>query len=163
MPSLAFHPFSTRSIAEASSSIQGCPTTTVTPDAHGWVPPGTCGYLSRPYCKCNIRRARETHTDSIFPSFVDPSFIAALVFSIIAAGILLGYVRIVIRAARRRALPENSALPWSNGLLLPCFGTLISTCLLAAYVLRVFGTRYQQVPVFVAFSDTLILICPICE
>jgi hypothetical protein len=94
----------------------------------------------------------------------DPSFIAALVFSGAAAVALLGYARIAVLAARhRRALPEDSAPPWRNSLLLPFAGTLVSTCLLTAYVLRAFGTRNQQVLKFVALSDTLVLLCPICQ
>lgn len=30
---------------------RACPFTTMQPDANGWVPPGTCGYISRPYCE----------------------------------------------------------------------------------------------------------------
>ncbi|KAH7078112.1 hypothetical protein BKA63DRAFT_279754 [Paraphoma chrysanthemicola] len=125
----------------ASSSSQGCPESTVKPDANGWVPPGTCGYISRPYY---------------------PSFIAALVFSTAAAAVLAGYMYMILRVARRRPrLLDQSTPLWKHRLLLPTFGALISTCLLIAYVLRALGTRHQQVLEFVAFSDTLVLMCPI--
>jgi len=144
MPSLApSPPTSTLSVSDGQSPSHGCPATTVKPDANGWVPPGTCGYLSRPYY---------------------PSFVTALVFSAAAAAVLVGYALMIARVARRRRgrLPEENAPVW-RGSLLPWTGALISTCLLAAYILRAFGTRYQQVPGFVAFSDMFVLVCPICQ
>jgi hypothetical protein len=117
-----------------------CPKTTVRPDSNGWVPPGTCGYISRPYY---------------------PSFTAALVFSAAAAAVLAVYVFTIGRIIRlRRRQPDPS---WKNCFVLPGFAVFISTCLLVAYVLRAWGTRYMQVPEFVAFSDTLVLVCPICQ
>ncbi|KAF2439296.1 hypothetical protein P171DRAFT_421748 [Karstenula rhodostoma CBS 690.94] len=111
---------SSRSAPDDPSPSHDCPTTTVKPDANGWVPPGTCGYISRPYY---------------------PSFVAALVFCAAAVLVLLGFSG------------HSLSLPW--------IGALVATCLLAAYILRAFGTIYQQVPEFVAFSDTLVLVCPI--
>ncbi|KAH7070242.1 hypothetical protein FB567DRAFT_216965 [Paraphoma chrysanthemicola] len=125
----------------ASSSSYGCPESTVRPDVNGWVPPGTCGYISRPYY---------------------PSFIAALVFSTAAAVVLAGFLHMIVRVARQRPrLLDQSTPSWRHRLLLPVFGTLISTCLLIAYVLRALGTRHQQVHEFVSISDTLVLMCPI--
>jgi hypothetical protein len=117
-----------------------CPTTTVRPDVNGWVPPGTCGYISRPYY---------------------PSFTAALVFSAAAAGVLAVYAFKIVRISRLRRRQLDPS--WKTCLVLPGFAAFISTCLLVAYVLRAFGTRYMQVPEFVAFSDTLVLVCPICQ
>lgn len=121
-----------------------CPTTTVKPDANGWVPPGTCGYISRPYY---------------------PSFVSALVFCAAAVLVLLGFLLLISRSVSRyRHQPRNErGSSWVHSLSLPWSGALIATCLLVAYILRAFGTRNQQVPEFVAFSDTLVLICPICE
>jgi hypothetical protein len=117
-----------------------CPTTTIRPDVNGWVPPGTCGYISRPYY---------------------PSFTAALVFSAAAAAVLAVFASKIVRISRlRRRQPD---LSWRNCFVLPGFAAFLSTCLLVAYVLRAFGTRYMQVPEFVAFSDTLVLVCPICQ
>jgi hypothetical protein len=133
-----FIAISTRPVMSSSSS---CPTTTIRPDANGWVPPGTCGYISRPYY---------------------PSFVAALVFSAAVAAGLAGYASKVVRTVRyRRRLADQSISSWRDILLLPVFAILISTCLLIAYILRAFGTRHQQVPEFVAYSDTLVLICPL--
>jgi hypothetical protein len=125
------------------SNPSPCPTTTIRPDANGWVPPGTCGYISRPYY---------------------PSFTVALVFSAAAATVLARFALIMVRTVRyRRRFPDQNHPSWRNFLLLLAFAFLISTCLLVAYVLRAVGTRHQQLPEFVAFSDTLILICPICQ
>jgi H+/Cl- antiporter ClcA len=134
----------TRSASDALSLAHACPTTIVTPDANGWVPPGTCGYISRPYY---------------------PSFVAASIFCAAAASVLIGYLSLICRSAscRHRWPRQEKKMSPRNSLRLPWFGALIATCLLAAYVLRSFGTRHQQVPEFVAFSDTLVLICPICE
>jgi hypothetical protein len=137
-------PVLTRSVSDGPSSSHGCPSTTVRPDTNGWVPPGTCGYISRPYY---------------------PSIVAALIFSAVAATILVRYALMIIGVnfRHRRRLSEGSISLWRDNLLLPWVGALISTCLLAAYILRAFGTRYQQVPQFVASSDTFVLVCPICQ
>jgi hypothetical protein len=145
MPSLDYPPsVLTRSVSDGPLLSHGCLETTVTPDANGWVPLGACGYLSRPYY---------------------PSFVAALAFSAVAAAVLVGYVVMGVRTVRRRSsrLPEENTTSWRDKLLLPWVGALISTCLLAAYILRAIGTRYQQVPEFVAFSDTFVMICPLCQ
>ncbi|KAF9729580.1 hypothetical protein PMIN03_006334 [Paraphaeosphaeria minitans] len=133
---------STRSGSEEPSTSRSCPITTVKPDANGWVPPGSCGYISRPYY---------------------PSFVSALVFCAAAVLVLLGFALPIFRSVSRRGhQPRNGRWPsWKFCLLLPWIGALIATCLLAAYVLRAFGTRYQQVLEFVAISDTFVLICPI--
>lgn len=133
--------FLTRSESSTPSS-QHCPATTVTPDANGWVPPGTCGYLSRPYY---------------------PSFLAALLFSAAAAAVLAGFVLVGVRAGRshQERLREKSAPSWKD-YILPWCGVLLAACLLAAYVLRALGTRHMQVAEFVAVSDTLVLMCPLC-
>jgi hypothetical protein len=144
VPLTPLSPVWIRSASDDPSSTHVCPTTTVAPDANGWVPPGTCGYISRPYY---------------------PSFVAALIFCAAAVLVLLGYLLLIFRSAsrrHRRRRQENQLSP-RNSLRLPWFGALIATCLLAAYILRAFGTRHQQVPEFVAISDTLVLICPICE
>lgn len=129
--------------ASPISSLRHCPATTVTPDANGWVPPGTCGYLSRPYY---------------------PSFIAALIFSAAAAAVLAGFVLVAVRTARarRERLREKGVSSW-EGYLLPWCGVLLAACLLVAYVLRAVGTRNMQVAAFVAVSDTLVLMCPLCS
>ncbi|KAF1970901.1 hypothetical protein BU23DRAFT_201500 [Bimuria novae-zelandiae CBS 107.79] len=141
MPSLAAASSSATTLlaSDSTSPSPVCLSTTVQPDANGWVPPGTCGYLSRPYY---------------------PSLTTALVFSVAAAAALAGFA---LRIARRRRgrLTERKTRLWRDILGVPWLGAFISTCLLIAYVLRAFGTRHQQEPVFVAFSDTLILVCPI--
>jgi hypothetical protein len=75
-----------------------------------------------------------------------------------AAAVLAGFAIRIVHHRRRR--PD---LLWQNDLFLPVFAAFTSTCLLAAYLSRTFGTKYQQVPEFVAFSDTLVLVCPICQ
>lgn len=133
---------SIHSASDSPSPLEGCPATTVTPDGNGWVPPGTCGFISRPYY---------------------PSFAAAIFFSAAAAVVLIGYALLVARLSRRRLQRiTRSALPSKDKLLLPWFGAFLSTCLVAAYILRAFGTRHQQTPEFVAISDTIVLISPIC-
>jgi hypothetical protein len=134
---LSITPSLTVSTSLVKSLPSLCPVTTIRPDSNGWVPIGTCGYISRPYY---------------------PSFAAALVFSAAAVAVLAGFTFRIVRHRRRR-----QDLSWQNDLLLPVFAAFISTCLLVAYVVRAIGTRYQQMPGFVAVSDTLILICPICQ
>jgi hypothetical protein len=137
LPMLSATPSLTVSTSLVKTLPSLCPVTTIRPDSNGWVPIGTCGYISRPYY---------------------PSFAAALVFSTAAAAVLAGFAIRIVHHRRRR--PD---LLWQNDLFLPVFAAFTSTCLLAAYLSRTFGTKYQQVPEFVAFSDTLVLVCPICQ
>ncbi|OAG00048.1 uncharacterized protein CC84DRAFT_1209746 [Paraphaeosphaeria sporulosa] len=127
---------------EEPSTSRSCPTTTVKPDANGWVPPGTCGYISRPYY---------------------PSFNSALISCAAAVLVLLGFSLLISRSAyrRNRQLRNEGGPSWGLRLFLPWIGAFIATFFLAAYVLRAFGTKYQQTPEFVAISDTFVLICPI--
>lgn len=97
-------------------------------------------------------------TNRMPTSLSDPSFVAALVFCVFATVLLIGYARITILTNRR-----NAESPRGRSLLLPLAALLLSICLLLAYVLRAIGTRHQQVTEFVAFSDTLVLMSPICE
>lgn len=149
MPSIPLPPSSPPTPSRAP-----CPPTTITPDPNGWVPPGTCGFLSRPYY---------------------PSLSAALLFCVLAVVVQICYVRGVVRGVRRRREARvhgyddeagaRSTHPWwkkAGALFVPCVGAVLATCLLAAYVLRALGTRNMQVPAYVAASDTLVLTSPIC-
>lgn len=134
-------PTGNRSVSGNTSTTHDCPVSTVTPDANGWVPPGTCGYVTRPYY---------------------PSFAAASIFTVIAAAVLLGWARMMFRVtARRKELPGSNSLSCISSYIIPSIGLSISLCLLAAYLLRAVGTKHQQVPEFVAYSDVLVLMCPI--
>lgn len=140
--------------ASLSTSTPGqrhdCPTTTVTPDSNGWVPLGTCGYLNRPYY---------------------PSFTVAIIFAVAATAVLVGHILWTLRLHRRHqhrffygvgrkeALDEDVRGKHSH-LVLPCLALFTSACLVVAYVARAIGTRNQQEPMFVAVSDTLVLLCP---
>lgn len=77
-----------------------------------------------------------------------PSFTAAVIFSILAGIILLGHI---IQAARH---PKMG---------LQRLAVFASFCLFAGYVARTLGTRYQQNISITAFSDTMVLIIPICQ
>ncbi|CAI6332875.1 unnamed protein product [Periconia digitata] len=130
VPSITF-----RSVPDQTESTGGCSPSNVKPDVNGWVPPGTCGYLSRPYY---------------------PSLFAAIVFSAAAAFVIAGYA---IRTVRAASCTPRKELAYSSVKLLST-GASLSACLFAAYVLRAVGTRHQQEPAFVALSDTVVLICP---
>lgn len=77
-----------------------------------------------------------------------PSFIAAAVFSIIAGAMLLGHLIQAIRYSNSR---------------LQRFAVSVSTCLFTGYVARAVGTRHQQNIYIAAFSDTMVLVSPICK
>ncbi|KAH8597063.1 hypothetical protein B0O99DRAFT_671125 [Bisporella sp. PMI_857] len=75
-----------------------------------------------------------------------PSFTAAATFSSLAAAILLGHL---VQAIRH---PKSG---------LQKFAVFASTCILAGYIARTFGTRHQQNIHIAAFSDTMVLVVPI--
>jgi hypothetical protein len=138
----------------------GCPSPTITPDANGHVPSGTCGYLSRPYY---------------------PSLAAALLFTFLAAGVLFKFALRVVRAnlkrqqwRRRRHRHRLEAVGsakagttwsgwwWSEGMGPAWTGVVLSAGMVAAYGVRAAGTRWQQVVWFVGISDTVVLVWSVC-
>jgi hypothetical protein len=146
-------PFTSASTATHLSN--GCPSSTITPDANGHVPTGTCGYLSRPYY---------------------PSFAAALLFAFFAASVLLDFTLRVVRATRKRQWRRRreergdcakSGTTWvgwwyEEGMGPAWTGVILSMGLVVAYGVRAAGTKWQQVFWFVGVSDTIVLVWPVC-
>lgn len=77
-----------------------------------------------------------------------PSFTQAAIFSALAGVMLLGHLVQAIR------YPKSG---------LQRFAVFVSICLFAGYVARTVGTRHQQNIYIAAFSDTMVLVSPICE